>query len=90
MPSNLTTVPADRQCGAKTLDGDPRKNWSLRASGSGRMHGGKSYGDIAAPALGRGGYSRYFSNTVWRAQVKAEERAVRRLAARPAVLRPGS
>lgn len=54
---NLSTVPPERQCGAKTRNGDPCRNWAMR-NGRCRMHGGKSWGGIASPRYRHGFYSK--------------------------------
>ncbi len=89
MPTNLTTVPADRQCGAKTRAGTPCKNWGMRQwarrpsdtspSGRCRMHGGKSLSGYSSPALKHGWYSKEFPFWVFRLEVEARERAQARL-----------
>jgi len=57
MATNLTDIPTERQCGAKTRDGDPCKNWSM-PNGRCRMHGGKSWSGIASPRYRHGFYSK--------------------------------
>ncbi len=71
---SLSDVPADRQCGAKTRAGSPCRNWGIRPSGRCRMHGGKSYGGYASPALKHGWYSTYFPFWVWRSEIEYQER----------------
>lgn len=80
MPTNLSTVPDMRRCGAKTRDGDPCKNWGILPSGRCRMHGGKSRGGMASPALTHGWYSTYFPYTFYRQQMRAHERIAREAA----------
>ncbi len=72
--TNLNDVPEERRCGAKTRSGEPCKNWSISPSGRCRMHGGKSYGGMASPTLKHGWYSRYWPYTMWRRQIKIQER----------------
>ena len=97
MPSNLTAVPPDRQCGAKTRAGIPCKNWGIPPrgrqpsrtwpSGRCRMHGGKSYSGYASPSLKQWWYSKAFPFWVFRLQVEAEEAAKKWLETRLAELR---
>ncbi len=56
---NLMKPPSDRQCGARTRDGDPCKNWGIPPSGRCRMHGGRSRLWFASPRYVHGRYSRY-------------------------------
>lgn len=77
MATNLTDVPPDRRCGAKTRDGDPCKNWGRHPSGRCRMHGGKSRGGMASPSLKHGWYSTYFPYTMYRQQIRTSERIER-------------
>ena len=51
--------PPDRQCGARTRDGDPCKNWGIPPSGRCRMHGGRSPLWFGSPRYVHGRYSRY-------------------------------
>ena len=55
---NLSDVPADRRCNAKTRAGLPCRNWGIRPSGRCRLHGGKSYRGVASPRFRHGRYSR--------------------------------
>lgn len=59
--SVLLDVPADRQCGATTRDGDACKNWAMRGRTRCRMHGGKSRRGMAAPRYQHGFYSQDFT-----------------------------
>jgi len=79
---NLSKVPEDRICGAKTRAGTPCKNWGMWPSGRCRMHGGKSYGGAASPTFEHGWYSRYWPYTIMRKEVELHERAERRAATR--------
>ena len=71
--TNLNDVPEERRCGAKTRSGEPCKNWGIAPSGRCRMHGGKSYGGFASPALEHGWYSRYWPFTMWRRELEIRE-----------------
>ena len=55
---NLSDVPADRRCNARTRAGTPCMKWGIRPSGRCRNHGGKSYRGIASPRYRHGRYSR--------------------------------
>lgn len=81
MPTNLTTVPADRQCGANTRAGVPCRKWGIVPSGRCRNHGGKSYGGYASPSLRHGWYSTYFPFPFYRARIEAQVRIARHVAA---------
>jgi len=74
---NLSNVPDERVCGAKTRAGTTCKNWGMRPSGRCRMHGGKSHGGIASPTLKHGWYSRYFPYSFIRKEAERRERAER-------------
>lgn len=82
MPTNLSTVPGDRQCGAKTRAGTPCRKWGIKPSGRCRNHGGKSRGGDASPALKHGWYSTYFPYTILRQRIAYQERLNRRIAER--------
>jgi len=76
---NLSDVPADRRCNAKTRAGTPCKKWGIRPSGRCRNHGGKSWGGYASQRLKHGWYSNYFPFPLYRAIVEDAERRERRL-----------
>ncbi|MGI8622675.1 MAG: HGGxSTG domain-containing protein [Solirubrobacteraceae bacterium] len=68
-------LPPGRECGAKTRDGDPCKNWGMQPSGRCRMHGGKSRCWFASPRYEHGWYSKYDPKPVLLRVAVAEEAA---------------
>lgn len=66
--------PADRQCGARTRQGTPCKNWACKRRRRCPKHGGRSLGGIASPSLKHGWYSRYWPYTTMRLAVLQQRR----------------
>ncbi len=84
---NLSNVPRERQCGAKTRAGGPCRNWGMQPSGRCRMHGGKSYGGIASPTFKHGWHSTYPPFSAVRKQIEQRIETERRVAARMEAIR---
>lgn len=84
---NLSNVPRERQCGAKTRAGGPCRNWGMQPSGRCRMHGGKSYGGIASSTFKHGWYSTYPPFSAVRKQIELRIAIERRVAARMEAIR---
>ena len=82
---NLMKPPPYRQCGARTRDGDPCKNWGIPPSGRCRMQEVRSPLWFASPCYVHGRYSRYGYGAALargeRQPAKAQARAERIVAA---------
>lgn len=82
MPTNLSTVPEMRRCGAKTRDGDPCKNWTIQGRTRCRMHGGGSKRGEAHPDYRHGWYSNEPWHRFMRGVVRARDAHEARIAGR--------
>lgn len=77
MRFDLTDVPGERRCGARTRDGDPCKNWGKR-NGRCRMHGGNAASGMASGTYIHGDRSKDPLCRVWQVKRKHDEQVAAR------------